>query len=105
MGKRWSEYELDLLNNSYGKISTRKLSKLLSNRSMQSINHKASKLSIKGSLSLHKKATVNDNFFSEYNALSCYYAGLIAADGCIREKEEFLVYLKRIYVFYKNLKT
>jgi hypothetical protein len=36
----------------------------------------------------------NENFFGKYNALSCYWAGFIAADGCIstrkNQKDKFL---------------
>ena len=36
-----------------------------------------------------KLYSVNDCFFSEYNILSCYYAGLLAADGCVRNEKHF----------------
>ncbi len=82
MSKNWSNNELDILRNNYGKIPISKVKELLPNRSNNSINHKAFRLSIKGSLLLYR-AKVNDSFFSEYNPISCYYAGLIAADGNI----------------------
>ena len=34
-----------------------------------------------------RKYNVNDSFFSEPNVLNSYYAGFIAADGCIRSKQ------------------
>lgn len=34
-----------------------------------------------------RKYNVNDSFFSEPNVLNSYYAGFIAADGCIRSRQ------------------
>lgn len=38
---------------------------------------------IKRSNTNRGKVKFNENFFSKYNKLSCYWAGFIAADGCI----------------------
>lgn len=35
-----------------------------------------------------KKYTHNESFFKEPNELNCYFAGLIAADGCISKKHK-----------------
>lgn len=35
-----------------------------------------------------RKYTCNENFFDEYNLLSCYWAGFISADGCIHSFPE-----------------
>lgn len=57
-----------------------------------------------------RKYNVNDNFFSEPNILNCYYAGFIAADGCIpsRDRNSLLIELSSkdrqwIEIFKKNL--
>ena len=43
-----------------------------------------------------RKYSVNDSFFSEPNEVNSYYAGFIAADGCIRsnnsEKSRYLIF-------------
>ena len=43
-----------------------------------------------------RKYSVNDSFFSEPNEVNSYYAGFIAADGCIKsnnsEKSRYLTF-------------
>lgn len=40
------------------------------------------------------KTSVNHFFFSEYNAISCYWAGFILADGYIRTNRRFNLHIK-----------
>lgn len=36
----------------------------------------------------NKKYECDENVFSEYNKFSCYWAGLLAADGCVYERKD-----------------
>jgi hypothetical protein len=47
---------------------------------------KYNKIKLRSQKGIHFKYHQNDFFFSKLNELSCFWAGFIAADGCIREK-------------------
>lgn len=40
-----------------------------------------------------RQYNVNDNFFNELNPLNCYWAGFIAADGCVEGKKQNKLYI------------
>jgi intein/homing endonuclease len=65
-------------------IAIRELAKKY-NRSVSSMGQFLQRRRIKAPLADTRRmiSTLNENFFSNYNELSCYWAGFIAADGCI----------------------
>jgi hypothetical protein len=84
----WSDEELTILLDNYGKRKLTEWNYLLS-RTDPAIRGKARELGLKADRSKTNKTTdFNENFFSIPNAVNCYIAGLIAADGCISSKRK-----------------
>lgn len=82
----WSDEEKSYLKQNYGQIKTTELASIL-NRTVASIHGKAKQLNIKADLhKLFTKFTVNESYFSIPNINNCYWAGFIAADGCVSKK-------------------
>lgn len=82
--KIWTEDEITILKEQYSNIPLSKICKILTNKSKDSIYRKAKKLNLKSGGSFGKKKyTYNENFFKEPNITNCFYAGLLASDGCI----------------------
>jgi hypothetical protein len=80
---KWTVEQLSLLNEYYGNIHIDKLSEKI-NKSKQAVYTKAFRLGLESSQYVNIFAkTLNDNFFSVPNPINCYWAGFIAADGCI----------------------
>ncbi len=87
---RWNDKDIEILKEKYGKIPIHKLCVVL-NRDRKSINKKAMKLKLKGNMSLSKKRyNIDHNYFAQPNHMNSYWAGFIAADGCVSEKENSL---------------
>lgn len=84
---KWLKYEDEILRSLYGKIKTKDIFTKLSRHSCGSIYKRVRELNLKGNMSLAKrKYSINENFFSNGDLESCYWAGFIAADGCIDDK-------------------
>ena len=75
---KWTTKEIDTLIKYYGKIPAKDMP---INRTPGAIRIMASYLGLKGKT---RHNNVNDNFFESVNNISSYYAGIIAADGCIQ---------------------
>lgn len=82
----WNDIQTEILKDNYCKISTPTLSKML-NKSVNSIQHKAFRLKLKKG----SKFSHNNNFFEEITLQNSYWAGFIAADGCIQNNSSSLV--------------
>lgn len=89
--KYWSENEKLILKQKYPHTTAYNLCKLL-NRSVNAIHGKASELKIKSKMlgKTNLKYKINHNFFSKPNLLNSYWAGFIAADGCIVDATKYL---------------
>lgn len=74
----WTQKELDYLTEQYGHIP---INQLEIDKNKQAIHLKAKLL---GLTTKKQKYIVNANFFGKMTKLSCYWAGYIAADGCIK---------------------
>lgn len=74
-------------------LSVKNLQKLFPNRTISAIENRKSVLKLKNNIK--RKYTLNFNFFENYNLISAYWAGFIAADGTIRNKNR----LKQISLF------
>lgn len=81
--KKWTKEEDNLLKSNYG-INSRKYVAQLLNRTESSCVNRAKKLCLLRSSK--SKFEFDDNCFSIPTIENCYWAGLLAADGCIRNK-------------------
>lgn len=87
----WTEKEDSILKEHYGKLTCKEISKILQNRSPYAIQKRANYLGLKSSPRLGPiKYTVNQNFFSEPNIQNSYWAGFIAGDGHLAERNKTL---------------
>jgi len=87
--KNWTEQEIDILKQNYGKISRKDLIKLLPNKNIKptSITRYAWKLGLHGNMSIGRRLySFNEHYFDKPNIENCYWAGFIAADGCLMNK-------------------
>lgn len=87
----WSEEEEIILRENYGKISISQIIKKgLLSRSRESIKAHARLLKLNGNrlemISFVRRIPVLDNFFTIPDLENSYWAGFIAADGCIHTK-------------------
>ena len=79
--KPWTKEEDDILFRSIGKMTYLSMSKKIK-RSIYAIGGRARQLHLSNDImESQKKYSVNEDFFADKNILSCYYAGLLAADG------------------------
>ena len=88
--KKWTPKEDSFLENNVGSLTYKQMADNLKRTRMSVMKHcqwRGLSNSILSEKTRFKKIyKVNDNFFSNYNILSCYYAGLIASDGSIHKK-------------------
>jgi len=85
--KHWTKEEDILLVSLLGKTSFEEMAKWFENRSATSLrNHAAKKLKL-GNSYAYRKHTKNEPFWENPNPLNCYWAGFLAADGYICEKQ------------------
>jgi len=94
---KWSEDNIRYLKENYGKIKAKEIAAVLG-RSYDAIHKKARSLKLIGDRGINRKYTVNHNYFSEVTLENSYWAGFIAADGCITKN-----YVK-IMIAQKDLK-
>lgn len=89
MSTRYSQEEDQLLRDHFGKIPYAQLERLFVHRNRDSLRHRATKIGLdnpgmSAMVSLGKQRyTHNDHFFDKPTRLSSYWAGFIAADGCL----------------------
>lgn len=87
----WTNAEIDRLAAVYNTVAWDTLISLFPERSLISIQRKASYLKLTRSDPANKKYVHNDVYFSVPNTESAYWAGFIAADGYVSRKENKLV--------------
>jgi hypothetical protein len=86
--KYWTEEETLILKEHYGKIKVKNLQQLLPNRTLPSIRWQAQQLKLKADRTVTNKHTnFDESFFSNINIINSYWAGFIAADGCIYQNK------------------
>lgn len=87
----WTEEEDELLKYLYGEIPLSNILLIIPTHTKSSISQRAYKLNLKCDRSkLYRKYSVNKKFFSEKTPSALYWAGFIAADGCINPKKRAL---------------
>jgi len=87
----FSDSEIEFIKTNYGVITRREIAKKL-DRPEHQIKKMVKKLKLHSSLSF-RMYTRNDNAFSNITLEACYWAGFIAADGCLYNKRELRVCL------------
>lgn len=86
----WSKEETKIVLENYGKIDTKNIVKLLPDKTIKQIRRKANHLGLKCNYEISQPRTkVDDNFFTIPNPVNSYWAGFIAADGCISKNGRF----------------
>lgn len=81
--KRWSTFERDILTYNYGKVTYQKMELLLPGRTWSQIRNQARHIGLTKGSNLGRKYSTNKDFFAVPNTLNSYWAGFIAADGCV----------------------
>lgn len=85
---RWTDKEIDILKKYYGKIPLLDIQqKYLSNHTLEALKTYARRI---GVADTKKRYTCNQNFFSEPDIVNSYWAGFIAADGCVMRRDNNL---------------
>lgn len=91
---RWSIEEIEYLKENYGKILTKNIALAL-NRRKQSVQSKASYIGLKGNPSAtRRKHSVDLSYFQTPDQENSYWAGFLAADGCVTANSKHRVRLK-----------
>lgn len=89
MENRWKKEEDKIIINNYSNISSFDIHNILKNRSVNAIRSRARKLKIKSKYM--KGRNFHDvDFFKVPNSLNSYWAGFIAADGCLTSTRKCL---------------
>lgn len=95
MKKKWSEEDIAILKQFYGKEQGKEIAIRLG-RSTNAVAIKANSLGLRGNPSeTRRRYHLNDDFFSRHESLlTCYWAGFIAADGNISSRKKANVRIK-----------
>jgi len=97
---KWAKSEDKILKNNFGKMSRKEIIKKLPNRTVCAISYRAKVIGCekyshekRGFLTRGKnrKYNIDFNFFEKINEINSYWAGFIAADGCIKTKRREIV--------------
>lgn len=84
--KKWTDIEDTIIKENYSSTHAKKLLLLLPDRTANSIRIRARYLSVPGKIYSPRLYSINSNYFEVPNLQNCYWAGFIAADGCIYQR-------------------
>lgn len=84
---KWSENDIVFLTENYGIVKTKEIAARLG-KTQKCVGTKANRLGLTSRLT-NKSHKVNNNAFSVLNNNTAYWAGFIAADGCISNKNNY----------------
>lgn len=91
---RWTEEDVAILTSLSEKMMLKDAAKEMG-RTVASVLLKANSIGLKRNSKFRRKYEVNDDFFSNRDSLgSCYWAGFIAADGCVGSPKKNCLRLK-----------
>ena len=80
---RWTEKDMCLLIKLSQEMMFKDIAKKM-RRTVASVSSKAHSIGLKSNSRFRRKYRVNDDFFTNRNSLECcYWAGFVAADGCV----------------------
>lgn len=80
---QWSGEEKDILAANINKISFKEITELLPGRTIDAVKRRADMLGLQRTGRHFPWRMINESFFSAGGNLAAYWAGFIAADGCI----------------------
>jgi len=80
--KKWQEKEIQYLSENFGKIKARDIAQTLG-RSFDAVHKKAQSLNLIGDQGINRKYSIDEEYFKIPNIENSYWAGFIAADGCV----------------------
>lgn len=83
----WTNWEDQIIKENFPVKTAREIALMLDHRSKHSVQQRIRQLGIQGE-QWACKHSANNEFFSQPNILNAYWAGFIAADGCIAEHKE-----------------
>lgn len=92
--KRWSDKEIAVIKNNYGNLTYKEINSLLPKRTIYQIRNKANYEGLCSNNNL-RKYSVNKDYFKTPNVRNSYWAGFIAADGCIRNNKRLSIGLQK----------
>lgn len=103
----WTSEEINILHSNYGKITYKQIQQLIPNRTVYQIRNKANYDGLCSKQNL-RKYSVNKSYFTIPNEENCYWAGFIAADGCVSDNNALSIKLQTrdkelLEVFTKNI--
>lgn len=79
----WSPREDHILRLFYGRVPIRRWRGILVGRTHSAITTRANKIGLSGNRRVNRCYAVNARFFRDVNPLTAYFAGFLAADGCV----------------------
>lgn len=80
---KWTDQETSLLKSNYGRMTYSELHAMLPRRTVFQIRNKASYEGLTQHSNLGRKYSCNKEYFRVPNLENCYWAGFLAADGCV----------------------
>lgn len=85
---KWTKEDIDLLISLSNKMMLKEVAKKMK-RTATSVFLKANSIGLKGNSKFRRRYKANDDFFENKNSLECcYWAGFIAADGCVESHKK-----------------
>lgn len=91
---RWTEEDVAMLISLSEKMMLKDVAKEMG-RTVASVALKANYIGLRGNSKFKRKYQVNDDFFANRDSLECcYWAGFIAADGCVGSPKKNCLRLK-----------
>lgn len=84
--RRSTQPERDVLREHFGKLTYQQIGEMLG-RPWTSVRHQANALRLTQGSNLGRRYSTNLGFFATPSPLNSYWAGFIAADGCVRGKK------------------
>lgn len=90
-GIYWKKEEDETIEKNYYSMEVKELQKLLPHRTQTAIELRAKRaLGLTNDKRHQRKYAVNMQFFDQPNVLNSYWAGFIAADGCLSKKKHLV---------------
>lgn len=80
--KKWQKKEIQYLLENFGKIKAKDIAQTLG-RSFNAVHKKAQSLNLIGDQGINRKYSIDEQYFKIPNVENSYWAGFIAADGCV----------------------
>lgn len=80
--KKWQKEEIQYLLENFGKIKARDIAQTLG-RGLDAVHKKAQSLNLSGDQGINRKYSIDEQYFKTPNVENSYWAGFIAADGCV----------------------